>query len=412
MPRKHQILTITRQEFSNMVNAKSFRVLAILLSLLLFGALMIVPIFDSGNDSSTVDDAEKPSVLIVDNSGIDIGADVAAAFAPVYNIVQDKATEETAKADVENDKYEWCLFINSYDSATYISTPGMTGDGSGMISPVLRDIKLQHAMQTAGIAEDEIADNMKPVEIESIAVGKDVMTQYAATYFLLMLLYISIITFGQFVTSSVVTEKTSRATEVLITSAKPLNFMFGKIFGVGLSGMCQMAAILAAGGIGIGVNYDYYKKIAMFQSLFESGPKLIGYYILFFCLGYFLFASIFAALGSLVSRVEDINTAVTPAMLVFVAAFMIGMSGMAVPDSTLIKVFSFIPLFTPVCMFVRVAMVDVPIYEVLISVVLTSASILGVTYLASKIYRIGVLMYGKFPSVKELRAALKGMKAY
>ena len=403
---RNQMLTIMRYEFNNMVNAKSFRILTVVLSIVLFGALTIVPLIDSGADI-----AEKPEVIVVDRSDSDIGKIFAAAM-QMYDVKTDDISEEDIKACVENETYEWALIINSYDSAEYILKPGMTGDSSGMISAVLRDIKLQHMMISSGMTEEAVANSMKPVELSMVSVGKDTMAQFAGTYFLLMLLYVAIIMFGQFVTSSVVTEKTSRATEVLITSAKPLNFMFGKIFGVGLSGMCQMGVLLAAGGIGIGINHNYYKDVLMFQSLFSSGPKLIAYFFLFFCLGYFLFASIFAALGSLISRVEDINTAVMPAMLIFVAAFFVAMTGMSDPDGTVITVFSFVPLFTPVCMFVRVAMTDVPIYQFVISVVLTMASIFGVAYIAAKIYRIGVLMYGKFPSIKVLRATLKGMKSY
>jgi len=410
MPKtRHQVFTIMKFEFNNMVTAKSFRILTIVLSVVLFGALTIVPFIDSGDAGS--DTAEKPTVLVIDRSGSNIGKDFSAAM-PVYDVIAEERSEDTIKAGIENGTYEWALIINSYDSAEYISTPIMIGSGGVEIASVLRDIKLQHMMISSGMPEDVVANSMKPVEMFFVSVGKDTMTQFAGTYSLLMLLYISIIMFGQFVTSSVVTEKTSRATEVLITAAKPLNFMFGKIFGVGLSGMCQMACLLAAGSIGIGINHNYYKDVLIFQSLLNSGPKLIAYYFLFFCLGYFMFASIFAALGSLVSRVEDINTAVMPAMLIFVAAFMVAMSGMSDPNGNLITVFSFIPLFTPVCMFVRVAMTDVPVYQFVISVVLTIASIFGVAYIAAKIYRIGVLMYGKLPSIKVLRATLKGMKSY
>ena len=133
--------------------------------------------------------------------------------------------------------------------------------------------------------------------------------------------------------------------------------------------------------------------------------------LLFYLLGFFLYAFLFGAVGSLVSRTEDVNTTVTPMMLLLVGAFFLSLYAMlGNPDSLLVVICSFIPFFTPMLMFVRICMTDVPVWQILLSVVLTVGFTGFMGWLSAKIYRVGVLMYGKPPKPGELIRVLRSSK--
>lgn len=151
-------------------------------------------------------------------------------------------------------------------------------------------------------------------------------------------------------------------------------------------------------------------NVPFVSGVLEAPPYILLLMVVFFLLGYLLYASLFGALGSLVSRVEDINTTATPIILLCVAGFILSFMGMADPFSLLIRVCSYVPFFAPMCMFVRVSMSQVPIYEIVLSVAVTGVAAGFFAWLSAKIYRVGTLMYGKPPSLKQLAAVLRESK--
>ena len=214
--------------------------------------------------------------------------------------------------------------------------------------------------------------------------------------------------YGQFVASSVASEKSSRAMEVLITSAKPTNLMFGKILGTGFAGLLQLIIVFAA-------TIGFYKlnkgEITndLIVSLFGMPISAALYAILFFVLGYFIYAFMFGAAGSLASRSEDLGALTMPINIIFIAAFMVaifGMTGNGV-DETYFVVCSFLPTFAPLVMLVRVCMGTVTAWEIILSVAIQILSIAGLGILCAKIYRAGVLLYGNTPKLKDLIKIIK-----
>jgi ABC-2 type transport system permease protein len=149
------------------------------------------------------------------------------------------------------------------------------------------------------------------------------------------------------------------------------------------------------------LNRAYWGENAIINSIFNMPAELLAYMLLFFVLGFFIYAFLFGAVGSTVSKVEDINTAVMPITLLFVIAFLVVMMSMSSGnvDNLLMIVCSYVPFTSPMAMFTRIAMSTVPPYEIAISVAILMASTCGVGVLAAKIYRVGVLLYGTTPKI-------------
>ena len=225
-------------------------------------------------------------------------------------------------------------------------------------------------------------------------------------YVMLMLLFISIQFYGQGVMTSVVTEKSSKAMEVLITSVKPLQLMFGKVLGTGLAGLTQLGLFLVAAFVAFQLTMSQWEEFAPFVANIMSMSltfEFIAFAIIFFILAFFIFAFLFAGFGSTVSRLEDVNKVIMIPYLLFMASFMIAMfGGQMAPDSTFFVVSSFVPFLSPLVMFMRYAMQIVPIYQVWIAIGINTVSVIAMGFLCAKIYRAGVLMYGKPPSFMEI----------
>lgn len=137
----------------------------------------------------------------------------------------------------------------------------------------------------------------------------------------------------------------------------------------------------------------------MIKSIFDIPAELFVYMLVFFILGFLIYAFLYGAVGSTVSKLEDINTAVMPISLIFIVGFVVvvsAMSGGSV-DTLLVKICSFVPFTSPMAMFTRIAMTTVPFYEIIISIVILIASVIGTGVISAKIYRVGVLLYGKAP---------------
>ena len=261
----------------------------------------------------------------------------------------------------------------------------------------LADLGLDDDAIRQALAETEM------VQVETVAeLGKATQQTYFYTYLLLFLLYMTVMMYGQLVASSVASEKSNRAMEMLITSTRPLNLMFGKVLGSGLAGLTQIGLFLLAAAGFYALNRVHWAEIAFIQSVFDMPPAIIGYTVLFYLLGYFMYAFLYGALGSLASRTEDINTSIMPVILVIMAAMFISIFGMLSPEAGWLAVFSYVPFVAPMAMFVRICMTDVPGWSLALSVALMLLTIYATGSLSSRIYRLGVRMYGKPPRLAEL----------
>lgn len=210
------------------------------------------------------------------------------------------------------------------------------------------------------------------------------------------------------IATEVATEKSSRVMEILISSVSPITQMFAKILGIGLLSLTQLLLSLAVGYFSVKQNLDELQGgFFDFFGFGEIPVATIIYAVIFFILGYFLYATLAAFLGSLVSRIEDVQQVITPMTLLVVAGFMMAMFGLGQPEATFVKVTSFIPFFTPMLMFLRVGMLNIPIWEAMLGIGILILTIIVLAIFGARVYKGGVLMYGKSTSFKDIKKALQ-----
>lgn len=264
-----------------------------------------------------------------------------------------------------------------------------------------------------GVDQSEIANMFIPVEWTTVALDTNSKSQEeldqarGIVYLILLFLYVSVIMYGSIIATDVATEKSSRVMELLISSVSPIVHMFAKIIGIALVGLTQIALFILVSFIMLQVNKDRVGGILESFGLQDASISIILYGILFFLLGYFLYATLAAMLGSLVTRVEEANQIITPLIMLLALAFFLAIFGMNTPDSQLVTITSYIPFFSPMLMFIRVGLLDIAAWEVLLSVGVLLVTILLLAIIGAKVYKGGVLMYGKSNAFKDIKKALQ-----
>ena len=245
-----------------------------------------------------------------------------------------------------------------------------------------------------------------------VSIGGDAESNYWIGYVLIMFMFYIVMGYSNYVSSSIVTEKTSKAMELLITAVKPIHLMVGKVVGVGLAALTQVGALVAAFAIGIAVNLPYWISSGnVLLGLVQGGnvgPSIAGIFLMFFLLGFFLYAFLVAAFASTVTRPEEAATVVTLPMVLIMAALLLGfLTLLGFANKTLIATLSYIPFFTPINMLARYAIGDAGTAHLLVGAGIMAAAIVVVAILAAKIFRMGVMLYGVKATPKQLWKALK-----
>lgn len=313
---------------------------------------------------------------------------------------------------------------SGFPEMTYKSEKLMEFEMTSSLQGALQMIRQATVLQNAGLTDEQMALLNAPIDIETVQIsaaegagslgdGKSAEEQavnMGLIYFIIILLFMAVMISGQMIASEITAEKSSRVMEILITSVSPLKQMFGKIFGMFVVVVLQIAiyVVVIIGNISMPHNNKTLGNLNI--DLSNIDPALLAYAVLFFLTGFFLFATLFAAVGSLVSRTEDLGQAVMPITILSLAGFYISLFSISTPDSTLVKVTSFIPFFSPFVMMLRLGLTDPPVWQVITSIGILLVSIYVAVWISAKIYRTGVLMYGKRPSWKELRKAMKAYK--
>jgi ABC-2 type transport system permease protein len=305
-----------------------------------------------------------------------------------------------------------------FPTATYHSKSAFAAGASQSLNASLEAVKTDLLVKDAGLTDAQKTKLLTPVELKTEQVslknasGKTEDEQGTAigmTYVVIILLFMSVMISGQLIATEITAEKSSRVMEIIVTSVTPLIQMWGKIIGTFIVSVLQIVAIVGALLINLTMPHNANALKSFGIRLDTIDPALIIFAILFFLMGFFLYATLFAAVGSIVSRTEDLGQAVLPITMLTMVGFYVAMFGLTHPDSPLIVVCSYIPFFSPFLMMLRLGLASPEWWQIALSIGILIVSILGIGWLSAKIYRTGVLMYGKRPSVKEL---VKAMKAY
>lgn len=385
-----------------------------LLLVLVIAAVMCWPMY-SGlfQKDETTDPADLPVMLVASQPGED-AALIENAFRqafPGYVVrVSDAEDEELREAVISGEA--GCAFVLESDDAFtyYVNNLSMYDTNAATAQSAMQRLYQTRALLASGMSPQD-ASAVMDVSIRATvtSLGKNQADNFFYTYVMIFALYMVIMLYGQMVATNVATEKSSRAMEVLITSARPTSMMFGKVLASCLAGFIQIAAVFGSALVLYHINRDYWAGNPLVQSLFNIPPELFAYMLIFFVLGFLIYAFLYGALGSTATKLEDINTSTMPLILLFVVAFIVSMMGMSSGnvDSMLMKVCSFVPFTSPMAMFTRIAMSTVPMHEILLSIAILVLSSTGIGVLAAKIYRVGVLLYGTTPKLGAILKAIR-----
>jgi len=258
-------------------------------------------------------------------------------------------------------------------------------------------------LASAGLDPGKVKDLTRELEMKTIRISDqgEREDQGAATFLaliLLMILYISILLWGQAVLTSVIEEKTSRVVEVMASGVPTTTLLLGKLLGVGGAGLTQFLAwslslffvsLASAGSIGS-------------FTMPEITPLMLVSFVAFFLLGFFFYAALYAAIGASVNTVQEAQGLVFPVMLPIILAMVCWPAVLQSPDGTLAVTVSMIPGMSPLIMFLRIVVLTPPMWQILLSIALLVLGILAVVWVAARVYRVGILMYGKRPTFPEL----------
>ncbi|OZI10385.1 hypothetical protein CEW92_17110 [Bacillaceae bacterium SAS-127] len=401
------------QSYINKFKTKAFLLTTIIVAIVIMAGAnfeKIVGVFD--------EEDEKTKLAAVDESGTllqPLKQQLSAQNSEIQLIEAPKQTEAQLTKAVENEKYEGYILLKRNEqglpTATYKALSVANSTLVNEISQALQMIKGQEMASQLKLSPEEMALWNAPVDVEKVALAKEakseeeMMQAQALVYILLFFIYLSVIMYANMIASEVAIEKSSRVMEILISSVSPVKQMFAKIIGVGLLGLTQMA-------VWFGVAYYAFSSqsddsvVSLLGLTTVSAPLLI-YAIVFFILGYFLYATIAALLGSLVSRLEDVQQMMMPLTFAVMIGFFLSMYGLGDPESSFITITSFIPFFTPMIMFVRVGMLNIPMWEVATGIGVLLVSIILLAVIGARIYRGGVLIYGKSSSLKDIKKAIQ-----
>ena len=318
---------------------------------------------------------------------------------------------EQIKEKVVSGEAECAFVMNGTLSYTYyVNNLSLYDRNTEIADEIFSTVHGIETLTASGMTYEEAGAALTaPVTHETESLGKDQMKNFFYTYIMIFALYMVILLYGQMVATNVATEKSSRAMELLITSAKPVNMMFGKVIASCLAGFIQLLAVFGSAIIFYSMNKSYWGDSMIIESVFGMPADLLIYMLIFFVLGFFIYAFLFGAIGSTASKVEDINTSVMPLTLLFVAGFLVVMFSMqgGSVDSLLMRICSYVPFTSPMAMFTRIAMSTVPFYEIALSIAVLIISVIGVGVVSAKIYRVGVLLYGTKPKISAIIKAIR-----
>ena len=319
-----------------------------------------------------------------------------------YNVRIAEGGVDDLKNDIIAGNAECAFVINSASSYTYyVNNLSMYDSNTAIADTVLQEVYRVNAMVQSGLTPEQAGEIMS-VQIESSTetLGKDQMQNFFYTYIMIFALYTVILLYGQMVATNVATEKSSRAMELLVTSAKPTSMMFGKVLASCIAGFSQLVIVFGTAILLYNINKESLSN-PLIASIFDIPIELFIYLIVFFVLGFLIYAFMFGAIGSTASKLEDINTSVMPITYLFIIAFMVVMFSMSSGeiDNAIMRVCSYIPFTSPMAMFTRICMSTVAWYEIAIAIVILIASTMGIGVLSAKIYRVGVLLYGTPPKI-------------
>jgi ABC-2 type transport system permease protein len=401
-----RILQVVWREYRVQTRTKGF-VIGTIVAPLFLVVVMFLPalLIEKGANETRCAVLDETGVLFDDLVEATAGSERTSSFTLV---AVDSEFEEAERfmGAIRAGEYDAFLRIPAdiFDSsgATYYAR-GM-GVSAERIDNVLTSVVTQHRLTGAGLDPARIGPLTRWVSVERFQVSdkgeaekKSWDAVFITAFVFIMMLYITILSYGGTIMTSTIEEKGSRVVEVLLAKLKPFDLLTGKLVGTGLVGFTQYLVWVAVGLVVVKIGPS---RMEFMQNVDISGA-VFAWFLLFFLLGYFSMASIYAAVGSTCNSPQEAQQLQFPLIMPMLAALMLSYLIIFHPTQPWGVALSFVPFLSPILMFVRIVVQTPPLWQILLAVAINLLTIWGGMWLASRIYRIGILMYGKRPSFRE-----------
>lgn len=401
----HNLLLVAKREYLERIKTRGFKIATVLIPLLMIGGIKLAThgakseahIAVVSSDVNLAGDLQKE---LENSDQSEMQVDV---MAPTPGW-QQRLNDSVGAKDLDG----YLVIDSSKDEPSIVYSSSSKGDiaTKQTINSALRRVLTRERLEHRGMKRDEVNALLKtPVmDTQSISNGKasksDTSSGFIAAYILFFLMYFIVMLHGINVASSVVEEKTSRVFEVMLATVKPADLMGGKILGVGAVGLTQVGIwigcvvalmftpLLATIGAG-----DFKLQLSVQQLVF---------FVVYFVLGFLLYSAIAAAIGAMVSSEQELRQLNMLIAMPMAVNTVVLVPIVTAPNSVLSRVLSFIPTSTPLLMFMRLSIANVSPLELALSVVELLVAIAIVVWFAARIYRVGILMYGKRPTLPEI----------
>lgn len=409
---------VLQYELKEYFSSKSFMVVTVLLAVIGTVVLFLPRFIDmssitgvstTGEEVVKEEDGrteeEKGEMLLLDESGY---ADIA-VLQELFPENRWTIAESVAqiKEAVGNQTVEAGFVVKStqeYDY--YVYNMGMSDNNSWIFGEAM---KLFYRMEYCTNNDLDLAEITAmyevPITVNEQILNKDTGSNYWYCYFLVIIVFMLIVLYGQMIAVSVTNEKSNRAIEVLVTSTTPNSLLFGKVIAGAIGGLFQSGLIMGTILVSYQINREYWG--GMLDMAFNIPADVLLTFALFGLGGYLFYAFLYGAMGALVSKTEDVSKSSGGLMMIIMVVYMFSLMQLFNADGVIIKVLSFLPISSYSTMFARIAMGTVAAWEIVVSFLILVASIFGTGLLGAKLYRMGTLRYG---NPIKLSAALKDLK--
>lgn len=279
--------------------------------------------------------------------------------------------------------------------------------GERNLRDALNEAVRSERLAGANISEAQLKDLSRNVDFDSKSLDekggeKDSDSVFIASFIIGLMIYITLAIYGQMILAAVVEEKETRIAEILFSSARPFELMMGKLTGVGLAGLTQLGIWIISALVLVGVGVAQMSAAGMNISIPDISPLMVVLFFIYFLLGFFIYASIFALIGSMVTTMQEGGQFSFPPIMLLLVGFYFSFAVIRDPNSQLSFWVSIAPFFAPITMPVRILAETPPMWQIALSVFINAAAIAGLVWLASRVYRVGMLMYGKRATIPEV----------
>lgn len=415
-----KILTVIKREYFQMVKSKGF-IIGTILGPVLMAAIILIPML-----FSMVSVERQEDIAVVDESraiypGLEARLNMKLKDGrPRYRL--EEIVPQGEKEEILSDLNQRVLVkeLSAYlyipadvaegGAAEFVSLHVADFDKTRLIHEALNSVVIEKRLRGEGLDPEKIGEYTRRISLTTKKVTKqgaeeDRGGSFLIAYVLVLILYMTLLFYGSIIMRGVIEEKNSRMVEIVLSSLKPFQLMAGKILGIAAVGLTQYG-IWALFGVGLSQYGGRFMAGIMPSAAGIRIPTIpvyiFIYFVVFFILGYFLYATIYAAIGSMVNSEKEAQQLMMPVTMFLVIPILLMMYVIRSPESTLSVVLSLIPFFAPILMLLRVCILLPPSVQISGSIVLLLLSILLMIWIAAKIYRVGILMYGKRPRFGEV----------